>query len=302
MKNTNDDNPISPENKIEGILGHKIISEYDLKKRSFNNIKKYKIKWVGQSEPTWERESKLEKYKKIVDNYKKLYENKGIKKISSNKEDSTSLYSECYMRFDESIISPNEMNNKRILDNKIINIEESSSEIIENGNESSNSEKNTNSNKDKKNLSERKKNSLKLFNSKYSKFGPSFKDVLNAGKNQEIKEKSLDKNLLNKKRKNTGKNSTKNLNNSDSLKKIYQIIVPSNKDENISIIYKRKNKEKQIIIKELSNSENVQKEGLLKCYENIIKTNINEISKDELITFYEQIIKRYFAGNTFNFD
>ena len=99
-----------------------------------------------------------------------------------------------------------------------------------------------------------------------------------------------------------GKNSEQNSNDSNNLTKIYQIIIPPQKNENISVILKRKNKEKNLIIKEEANSQNVQKEELLKCYEHIIKTNLNKIPKEELINFYEQIIKKYLAGNTYNFD
>ena len=99
-----------------------------------------------------------------------------------------------------------------------------------------------------------------------------------------------------------GKNSDKNSDDSDNLTKIYQIIVPPEKNENISVILKRKSKEKNLIIKEEANSQNVQKKELLKCYEHIIKTNLNKIPNEELVNFYEQIIKKYLAGNTYNFD
>lgn len=309
MKNSKDHNIISSKPKIEKILGHKIITEYDPIKKKYNYFNKYKIKWVGCSEPKWELESKLEKYKKTINNYKKIYENEMIEKNLPEKENSTSLYSEYNMRLDESVVSSSEKKKKKKLNNKIISIEESSSEIIESENEYLTEEKDKNLIEDKKNLKDKQKNKIKLFNSEYLKFGPKFEDVLKAGNTKNMKDKEHDNNLLNKKRKNNdlmanlnGKNSEQNSNDSNNLTKIYQIIIPPQKNENISVILKRKNKEKNLIIKEEANSQNVQKEELLKCYEHIIKTNLNKIPKEELLNFYEQIIKKYLAGNTYNFD
>ena len=309
MKNSKDHNIIPSKPKIEKILGHKIITEYDPVKKKHNYFNKYKIKWVGCSEPKWELESKLENYKKIINNYKKLYENEKIEKNLTEKENSTSLYTEYNMRLDESVISSSEKKKKKKLNNKIISIEESSSEIIESENEYLTEEKDKNLIEDKKNLKDKQKNKIKLFNSAYLKFGPKFEDVLKAGNSKNMKDKNHDNNLLNKKRKNNdlmtninGKNSDKNSDDSDNLTKIYQIIVPPEKNENISVILKRKSKEKNLIIKEEANSQNVQKKELLKCYEHIIKTNLNKIPNEELVNFYEQIIKKYLARNTYNFD
>ena len=306
MKNSKDHNMIPSSPKIEKILGHKKINEYDQMKKKHNYITKYKIKWVGCPEPKWEPESKLEKYKKIVNNYKKIYHNEKINKNLKEKENSISLYSEYNMRLDNSVISSAEKKKKKKVNNEIISIEESSSEIIESENESLDKGKKKNLIEDKKNLKDKQKNQIKLFNSKYNNFGPKFEDVLKAGNIEKMNDKEIGNDLLNKKRKNIDSMADINGNNSDhtsdSLTKIYQIIVPPEQNENISVILKRKNKEKNLIIKEASNSENIQKEELLKCYENIIETNLNKIPKEEVLNFYEQIIKKYLPGNTYNFD
>ena len=306
MKNSKDHNMIPSSPKIEKILGHQKINEYDQKKKKHNYITKYKIKWVGCPEPKWEPESKLEKYKKIVNNYKKIYHNEKINKNLKEKENSISLYSEYNMRLNDSVISSAEKKKKKKLNNEIISIEESSSEIIESENESLDEGKKKNLIEDKKNLKDKEKNQIQLFNSQYNNFGPKFEDVLKAGNIEKINDKEIDNDLLNKKRKNIDsmtdicRNNSDH--NSDNLTKIYQIIVPPEQNENISVILKRKNKEKNLIIKEEANSQNVQKEELLKCYEHIIKTNLNKIPKEELLNFYEQIIKKYLPGNTYNFD
>ena len=306
------------EGKIEKILGHQIINEFDPEKGRYYEIKKYKIKWVGNPECTWEKESNLVKYEKIVNDYKKLIEEKEVDN-SEPKEDEfkTSLYTEFNMRLDDKYITQKdgknnnfslnnfqnfekekikENINKNFNENEIISLDESSSEI----NIVESKSKNLNNSKKDKKVEE-----INLNKPDYSNFGPNFNDVLKAGQNKELNEENKEKKFLNKKRKNKKIDKIKLSQN----KKIYRIIVPSDKNKDILVSCKMKSEEKNKIIEDSSfeiedpsNSDNIPKNELLKCYKYIIKSNINKIPSEELINVYEQIIKKYLPGNTYNFD
>ena len=348
MKNTKINSSTDPENKIEKILGHRTISEYDPKRKSYFYIREYRIKWTEIPKPMWVKESNLGKYKKIVNNYNKLFQNQETKYNLMEKDLSSSLYTELNMRIEdynfpseEAKITPNfinneisekqnkygiiykkdkkdgnKSNNNTSSDDKNNNLKESFLEINENDQKKSlDEESDKNIIKQINNFKQRNPNKL-INKPKFSKFGPSFLQVLNANKNEKLKEKEEEEHflLLNKKRKgpDLSESYTISIDEEDSEKEINQkennkfniskIIIPSDKNKPISVVCKNKYNEKKIITNQDSNSENTEKEALLKCYEQIIKTNIKKISKEELINCYELIIKKYFAGNTFNFD
>ena len=344
MKKSANQNSIQSDNKLEKILGHKIICEFDSSTKCYYNSKKYKVKWSDDPKPKWELEINLVKYKTILNKYKNLYENKRKHNFSSSKEYAPTLYSEYNMRLDNTITP--EYNNLNFSITKYENIENENDEnkIVKKGNNKLNNQNKINNSKEKlseiieideneeennKNLSESKNNIKKYqkkninlnknfpFSSDYKKFGPNFYEVLNV-----YNEKKAEKNieniiLLNKKRKlsnssdsftisidgeNSESNISHNSNELNNLKKIYKIIVPIDKSDNISIIYKNNTKEKNLIRIKSNNFENLNKDEILKCYEYIIKSNLSEISKEELFIFYEQIIKKYLSGKTFDVD
>jgi len=299
--------------KIEKILGHKITSEFNVESKCYYDTKVYKIKWVGFPEPTWELESNLEKYKGILKNYKILYENNEKGKKLSGKQYRTSLYSECNMRLDTSIISVdenninifknendfdnlengnhknnkgNKRNKKRINKNKNINSKEKLSKIFEVDEDKESSEEEKNKIKKKKKLI-KKKNDEYLNNdfshsSDYLSYGPNFYEVLNACSSKK-KENSKEDILLNKKRKNSNSSDsfTISIEGMNSDNKIFQNSDNSNKiiriivpsEENKNISLTYKNNDKEIYLISLNES------------------NSKTISKDELLYCYEQIIK-----------
>ena len=264
-------------NKIEKILRHQIISEFDPKKGIVYETKKYKIKWVGKPECTWEKESNLKNYENIINDYKKLCGEKEIDNYNTFGVE-TSVYNEYNMRKENKnkSINENKINhfslnniykiekekfkrniNKNFNENKIINLDESSSEVNDIENESQNG-------KEIKNLSKSKKHKntkeINLNKPDYENFGPSFKDVLKAGQNKELNEVNQEKKFLNKKRKNNANIKPKISKNEP----IHQINVPSDKNENISNSNKRKFKGKNISTRELSNSNNIPRKKHLK--------------------------------------
>ena len=104
MKKSANKNSIQSQNKLEKILGHKIITEFDCSAKCYYNIKKYKVKWSDNPKPKWELELNLEKYETILNKYKKLYENNKKHNSLSSKEYAPTFYSEYNMRLDNSII------------------------------------------------------------------------------------------------------------------------------------------------------------------------------------------------------
>ena len=94
MKKSANQNSIQSDNKLEKILGHKIICEFDSSTKCYYNSKKYKVKWSDDPKPKWELEINLVKYKTILNKYKNLYENKRKHNFSSSKEYAPTLYSE----------------------------------------------------------------------------------------------------------------------------------------------------------------------------------------------------------------
>ena len=349
MKKSANQNSIQSEKKIDKILGHKIITEFDSSTKCYYNIKKYKVKWADNPRPKWELELDLEKYETVLNKYNKLYKNNEKHRSLSSKEYAPTFYSEYNMRLDNTItLEDNDLNlpkknNENIengnLENKIIkkrnnklynknkfnNSKEKLSEIIEiNENENSNEENDNNLSELINDMKKNQKKSKKLiknlpFSPDYNKFGPNFDKVLNAYNNKIDKNKENKENiiLLNKKRNLSnstdsftisieGENSeskiSDNSNKSNNINKIYKIIVPKDKTDNISILYKNNLKEKKLIRTQSNNFSNLNKDELLKGYEYIIKSNLNKISKEELLKFYEQIIKNNLSGNTYDID
>ena len=349
MKKSANQNSIQSEKKIDKILGHKIITEFDSSTKCYYNIKKYKVKWADNPRPKWELELDLEKYETVLNKYNKLYENNEKHRSLSSKEYAPTFYSEYNMRLDNTLtLEDNDLNlpknnneniengnienviikkrnNKLNNKNKINNSKEKLSEIIEiNENENSNEENDNNLSELKNDMKKNQKKSKKLiknlpFSSNYNKFGPNFDKVLNAYNNKIDKNKENKENiiLLNKKRNLSnstdsftisidGENSeskiSDNSNKSNNINKIYKIIVPKDKTDNISILYKNNLKEKKLIRMQSNNFSNLNKDELLKGYEYIIKSNLNKISKEELLKFYEQIIKNNLSGNTYDID
>ena len=299
--------------KIEKILGHKITSEFNVESKSYYDTKVYKIKWVGFPEPTWELESNLEKYKGILKNYKKLYENDEKDNKLSGKQYRDSLYSEYNMRLDTSIISEdennvnflknknvrinlengncknnttNKRNKKRINKNKINNSKEKLSKIFEVDEEES-SEEEKNKIKPKKKLVKKNKtndNLNKDFSnvSDYLNYGPNFFEVLNAC-NSNKKDNSKEDLLLNKKRKNSNSSDsfTISIEGINFENKIFQNQDNLNKiiriivpsGENKNISLIYKNNDKEIYLIDLNESNSIP------------------ISTDEILYCYEKIIK-----------
>jgi len=356
MKKSVNQNSIHSENKLEKILGHKIITEFDSSTKCYYNTKKYKVKWSDNPKPKWELELNLEKYGTTLNKYQKLYENNEKHNALSSKEYEPTFYSEYNMRLDNSITSENndlnfpigkyenldkgstenkiikKGNNNLNNQNKINNPKEKLSEIIEiDESEDPKEENDINLSESKNNMEQNRKKTKKLiknlpFSSDYNKFGPNFNEVLNVYNNNktEINKENKENNennenimLLNKKRKLSnstdsftisisGENSenkiSHNTNELNNMNKIYKIIVPKNKTDNISILYKNNSKEKNLIRTKSNNFSNINKDELLKGYEYIIKSNLKKISKEELLKFYEQLIKKYLSGNTFDID
>lgn len=312
---------IKPENqssnlsefKIEKILGHKITSEFNVESKSYYDTKLYKIKWLGFPVPTWELESNLQKYKGLLKNYKKLYENNVKENYLSGKQYRTSLYSECNMRLDTSIISEdenninilknkndfdnlenginknnktNKRNKKRINKNTINNSKEKLSKIFEVDEDKESSEEEKNKIKKKKKLT-KKKNDDNLYNdfsnaSDYLSYGPNFYEVLNACSSKK-KENAKEDILLNKKRKNSNSSDsfTISIEGMNPENKIFQNSDNLNKiiriivpsEENNNISLTYKNNDKEIYLIGLNES------------------NSKPISNDELLDCYEKIIK-----------
>lgn len=318
MKKSVNQNSIHSENKLEKILGHKIITEFDSSTKCYYNTKKYKVKWSDNPKPKWELELNLEKYGTTLNKYQKLYENNEKHNALSSKEYEPTFYSEYNMRLDNSITSENndlnfpigkyenldkgstenkiikKGNNNLNNQNKINNPKEKLSEIIEiDETEDPNEENDKNLSESKNNIEQNRKKTKKLiknlpFSSDYNKFGPNFNEVLNVynnnktEKNKENNEKIV---LLNKKRKLS--NSTDSFTISISGENSESKISYNSNELNINKIYKiivSKNKTDNISILYKNNPKE----------KNLIRTKSNNflnINKDELLKGYEYIIK-----------
>lgn len=316
MKKSESQNSLHSENKLEKILGHVIINEFDASTKCYYNRKKYKVKWADNPNPKWELESNLEKYKIILNKYKKLYENNKKSDSLTSKEYKPTFYSEYNMRLDKSInVEDNNLNSsinkienleKKNDENKIMkkgnkklihqnkindNSKEKISEIIEiDEDESSSNESNNNILEPKNDMKNQEKN-INLnknlhFSSDYLNFGPDFAEVLNVYNNKKIEKNKENAILLNKKRKLSNSNDSFTI-SIDGLNSESILSHDSNESNNLNKIHKiivPKVKTENLSILYKNNPK--QKNLTTMESNNFAKHNLNELFK-----CYEYIIK-----------
>lgn len=321
MKKKEKQNSISSRKKIEKILGYKMISEFNPLTRKYFSLKLYSVLWEGYSEPRWEKETDLSKFKHILNEFDKLNENKETDDIPNGQDISTSLYNEYNMRLDENFISyeknsdlsmsksiktdsEKEEKNKPSMNcdpkkninnnNKINDSEIEITEIIEiDENKPQSEEKRKNIKRHKK--KSRKKNNKNVnlnknftTSSDYKKFGPSFNEVMNANgticnKNEINKVNEM---LLNKKRKKSDET---------EFLSVYQDIDENAESKTSKNSDDLKNYKISKILVPSDTSKNISI-----IFRNKIKdenlfisklSNAESIPKDELLKCYENIIK-----------
>jgi hypothetical protein len=333
MSNTESQFSIEIQYELEEILDHKIIYEYNPKTRRNMKIKKYRIKWLGNPETTWEPEENLTKYKEILNKYKNLHEKDGIHNTSYKTKYTTSKYNEYYVTLDE---IENQENNRNI--NRDLNDNESFSLYINKEKKEKkkpvinirhHKTKKVRKRKEKINNKKKRKNNLDISFSdiiqfenlqsqetietkKQSKrkaevfvnitpeanFCPEFLDVLNAYKNRD---NNSNQKFINRKRKNNEPSlspisSSDKIHSPKDMEKIQNGGIEFSSKENISISEEETtNKSEEFNL--ISNGDNL----ILSFYERFIKANINKIPKDEILQHYEQLIKKYIYGKNDDF-
>jgi len=287
------------EYEVEAIIKDRLRSAFDEETGKYKNVKEYLIKWVGYKTKSWEPAQNLEGCQELLQNYinnkrkkmqkntktpyrfRKKNANNGIKGIEKQKRS-------YYLSDDnEDDLGDNNKNNKSNIKSNIktrLREEKKATNGFENDFDIDvvNEEIESPFKKKENDYNDKTKNAknLNLMNKKRRRKDSNISISIDDSHVKTDSNSKLNQNEI------ANLNQEINKNNSDNNEKfigITQVIIPKNKNEPICIYY------------------DILKNNKIICVEGYSQ-NSKLISKDEIITCYESILKHYLGGKRLKFN